>query len=234
MKKLAMALVILMVFSVATSAMAELALLPQSTAMLEVNGDYAGWITIADTKLNNPFVAIVGYEDWQNPYLEMDFVKAASKHGTIYASSCSGLYEGGVLFTQGQPLILFGHHMKDGTMFKVLESYKKPSFAKKHNLINLTTLYEEKTFYVIAVYYFLDKDYNGDGQIDYQDSFGLYSMREHLNILRGDKRTYYFDEEMYEVLAGYPDDMWPFVLILQTCTYHIEGARLAVLAIEVE
>ena len=49
-------------------------------------------------------------------------------------------------------LIIYGHHMKNGSMFSDLEKFKKKDFWKEHKTFSFNTLYEKQTYEVIAVF----------------------------------------------------------------------------------
>lgn len=49
-------------------------------------------------------------------------------------------------------LVLYGHNMKDGSMFHELLQYRKTAFLREHRNIVLTGLFEEKTYFVFSAY----------------------------------------------------------------------------------
>ena len=50
--------------------------------------------------------------------------------------------------------IIYGHNMKDGSMFGELERYRNHDFYREHAHISFDTLYEERTYEVMAVFPF--------------------------------------------------------------------------------
>jgi len=166
--------------------------------------------------------------DWQNPYLHKNFRGKSSRAGTIYASNCTD-----------NPVVLFGHHMKNGGMFAVLERYKQPDFRENHRTIYFSTLSEEKEYYVIAVYYFIkDEDLNRDGVANYYDTYGVGNLPGFLEFLETYDGTYFIDRGIDASSSQF--------LALQVCTYRDKvgqrvdredeniKARLVILAIEQE
>ncbi len=49
-------------------------------------------------------------------------------------------------------MIIYGHNMKDGKMFGDLDLYEQKSFFRKHPKIRFDTLYEERTYEILAVF----------------------------------------------------------------------------------
>lgn len=97
-----------------------------------INSDVVAWIRIDGTNINYPIM--------QNGdiYLHKNIYKNYSSHGTPYlASHCN--------IEKSNNLIIYGHHMKDGTMFSQLEKYKNYNFYRNHKHIKLYTLENEKT-----------------------------------------------------------------------------------------
>jgi len=226
-------------------------ILPMSEALLEINQYYIGWIHIPDTASTNPDYAEIDQPVIQMPYdpdnkdtwdgshwyLRRDFRGEDSRAGTVFASN----------LTTSNHLVIFGHHMRNGTMFAGLERYKQPDFLADHPIIYFTDLYQQYAYQIVAVYYFIDSsnpDINGDRQSTHYDVYGsadpfnpneLYgplnpygplTFLEYLSTYRG---TYFFDAEL--ATTATPDS---YFINLQTCTYHLENARLVIMAIRIE
>lgn len=89
------------------------------------NQDIAGWIYIRGTTIDYPIVQGKDNEE----YLHQDFNKKKSSSGTIFLdNNCKKD------FTSDNNII-YGHHMKNGTMFAQLLKFREKSFLKKHNEI---------------------------------------------------------------------------------------------------
>ena len=85
----------------------------------ELNSDMVGWVKIEGTKIDYPVLQSL---DSPNFYLTHDFDKNRSAYGAPYvAEECD--------LTQDCPNILvYGHHMKNGSMFAALDGYLDKSF----------------------------------------------------------------------------------------------------------
>lgn len=93
------------------------------------NQDIAGWIYIRGTTNDYPIVQGKDNEE----YLHQDFNKKKSSSGTIFLdNNCKKD------FTSDNNII-YGHHMKNGTMFAQLLKFREKSFLKKHNEIMIFT-----------------------------------------------------------------------------------------------
>ena len=93
------------------------------------NQDIAGWIYIRGTTIDYPIVQGKDNEE----YLHQDFNKKKSSSGTIFLdNNCKKD------FTSDNNII-YGHHMKNGTMFAQLLKFREKSFLKTHNEIMIFT-----------------------------------------------------------------------------------------------
>lgn len=72
----------------------------------ELNNDYVGWIYIPDTNISYPIVK--GTDNLF--YLNHNFLKAESKAGSIFIDCNVNVFE-------NKNTIIYGHYMKDGSMF---------------------------------------------------------------------------------------------------------------------
>ncbi len=116
--------------------------LAQYKALHEENTDMTGWIRIPGTKVDYP----VMYTP-QNPefYLDHGFDKTPSAYGMIFIDGeCS---------PETDPsLLIYGHHMKNGSMFAEIENYDDPAFWKDHPMIRFDTLENLGTYEVAGAF----------------------------------------------------------------------------------
>jgi sortase B len=106
------------------------------------NSDTAGYLTIEGTVIQYPVV-----RGKDNSYYETHtFSKKKNASGAIFMDSKNGID------LSDFNIVLYGHNMKDGSMFHELTQYRKVSFTHDHRYIVLTGLYEKKTFYVFSAY----------------------------------------------------------------------------------
>ncbi|MDE7176392.1 MAG: class B sortase [Lachnospiraceae bacterium] len=179
-------------------------------ALLQINGDLKGWISIPGTVLSLPVVQ--GKDNtW---YLSHDFYGKQDRHGTIFADCGADL-------SAGEPnLVLYGHHMRDGSMFGILKEYRGEEFYREHPSFFLYLSNEEREYEIMAV---LRNDiFEGNG-----DSFQYYDYKK-----ISDEETF---EEYCRILlnnaiydTGVEAQAGDELVTLCTCDYGSEDQRLLV------
>ena len=97
-------------------------------ALAEENADCVGWLTIPDTGIDYP---VMHTPDDPEHYLRRDFYGESASGGTPFLDG-RNLAE-----AENQNLILYGHNMMDGSMFKPLMNYLEPNFRETHKDIFL-------------------------------------------------------------------------------------------------
>ena len=117
-------------------------------ALLARNSDVKGWIDIPDTKVSYPIVQ----GETNDTYIHSDIDKKEFRAGSIFIAS-----ENKNPFTDLNTVI-YGHNMKNTTMFSQLEKFKEESFFKSNPTITLTDKNGEKNYEVFAVL-LVKKDY---------------------------------------------------------------------------
>ena len=102
------------------------------------NGDCIGWICIPDTAINYPVMHTP-----ENPekYLRQNFYGEYSVSGVPFLDGRCSLGSGN--------LILYGHNMKNGTMFSDLRKYTDSAFREKHSVIEFQTA-DGSRFYTVT------------------------------------------------------------------------------------
>lgn len=111
-------------------------------ALAEENADCVGWLTIPDTGIDYP---VMHTPDDPEHYLRQDFYGESASGGTPFLDG-RNLAE-----AENQDLILYGHNMMDGSMFKPLISYLEPSFRETHKEIYLELSEKQYQYEVFAV-----------------------------------------------------------------------------------
>ncbi len=128
-------------------------------ALRQRNSDIFAWVTIPDTEVDYP-IAFVPKDDTY--YLEHDIDRQESKYGAIYV-------EGYNSANLSDPLtIVYGHNMKDGSMFASLHQFENEAFFDEHPVIRIymadymleyeiVAAYEAGDAHILAQYDFLDE-----------------------------------------------------------------------------
>lgn len=106
------------------------------------NEDYVAWLSIPGTVINYPVVR----SDRTDYYLHHLITGQQSKLGTLFSLTTSD-YE-----TPSRNIAIYGHHLSNSTaMFSTLLEYKKESYWKNHQTIELDTIYGKRTYRIFAV-----------------------------------------------------------------------------------
>jgi sortase B len=110
------------------------------TELSGINGEYLGWLTVDGSGVNLPVV--LGEDN--SFYLNHDFYKEKSSYGTLFADC---------LTRRGQDgnLLIYGHHMKNGSMFGSLTSYCDREFFQEHKRILWETEEDSFLYEIFAV-----------------------------------------------------------------------------------
>ena len=92
------------------------------TALFAQNNDFIGWIRIDGTNVNYPVMQTPNKPDF---YLKRSFDKSYSDYGVPYIDEAcmTGI---------SNNLVIYGHHMNDGSMFADLCKYTDADFCKEH------------------------------------------------------------------------------------------------------
>jgi sortase B len=107
-----------------------------------VNSDYVGWIVVNGTKINYPFVL----GDDNSYYLNHNFQKRNLKHGAIFMD-----YRNKADFSD-RHIVLYGHAMRDQSMFGAIDLYKRESFFNSHSTIEIRLKNEIRTYKIFSAY----------------------------------------------------------------------------------
>lgn len=193
--------------------------LPAARPYLEyksVNEDVIGWITIPNTQIDYPVVRGSDNEY----YLTHTVEKKSSKHGAIFMDFRNGKPE------QQRHLIIYGHNMKNGSMFHDLNNYKQRDFFDQNRVFTLhwgevETKWEVYTAYVwhAGGPYYIHTRFGSDQ--NFADV-----MNDVIDFAKGSKYSMY-DQN----ITIKPSDQ---VLTLSTCTYEYDNSRFVVSARRIE
>lgn len=178
-------------------------------SLIAMNSDCVGWIQIPGTDINYPVVQAADNEF----YLTHNFNRETAACGAIFMD-----YRNDV-DAKAEHLILYGHQMKDNSMFKQLNGYKEEIFYKEHPNIKLY-LHEQKYEYEITAVYVTDVA-NGGGYYNY---LHWNTRKEQLNYLQQKMAGYQIYDTGKKVMET--DEL----LSLSTCEYSSDNGRLIVQA----
>lgn len=109
-------------------------------ALIAVNGDCIGWLSIDGTSISYP---VMYTPSEPQKYLRRNFYGKYSQSGVPFLDGRCG--------TDGGNLIIYGHNMKNGTMFSDLKRYVDRDFLNAHRTVKFETADGVQTFIVTEV-----------------------------------------------------------------------------------
>ncbi len=174
-------------------------------SVLDVNEDIVGRVSIDALDIN--YLVTQGLDN--DYYLHMGYDRRKDRSGAIFLDYRCNI--------DLNPLkghyILYGHNMKNGSMFHNLMQYKDEKFYYNNRIIRFDTLYEDYEWEIFSAYvtdtsfYFIDTTFKDDA--DWLDF--LHTIQE--------KSIYPTNTKLSA------DDV---ILTLCTCTYEFDDARFVI------
>lgn len=202
-------------------------ILKQYQKLYQQNSDFCGMLQIPNTILHYPVVMFSKKTD----YLKTSFDGKANACGTPFLDQrCHP--------SDLSTVLIYGHHMKDGSMFGALSKYKDQSFYQKHR--DITVCYYQKDQPLIP------KKYRIFSVIEIKDSrqmpYPFYSFPASKTIQANPEAYHRYlkalkQYSLYETNAGYTDanrlyrSGEPELLLLSTCDYAGPDGRLLIAAL---
>ena len=186
-------------------------MLAKYAPLYEQNHDLFGWLRIDGTVIDYP---VMHTPTDPEKYLHTNFKREYSFGGIPFIdANCSA---------DSDNLLIYGHNMLDGSMFRSLPKYESKSYWQAHPTIHFDTLYEEGEYEVLAAFY--DRVY-----YTYEDCFKFYQFIDAADEADFNNAISNFrSKALYDtgVTAAYGDKL----ITLVTCAYHVEDGRFVVVA----
>lgn len=187
-------------------------MLPRFAQLYQLNSDIVGWFEIPGTDISYPVMQTPSNPEY---YLRHNFDKESSSHGCLFAQANADV------FAPSDNITIYGHHMKDGSMFALLDKYKEHSFFEEHRYLYFDTLEATHTYQIIAV--FKTSASGGFRYNEFVDAANEYDFTQFVNSCK--------ELSLYDtgVDAVYGDKL----ITLSTCEYSQTNGRLVVVAQQV-
>ncbi len=184
----------------------------QLQLLWEQNNDFAGWLSIAETGIDYPVMFTPNEPEY---YLRKGFDKSYADSGSLFiGEGCE---------PEGSNVIIYGHHMNDGTMFGSLLEYADPAYYQAHPTIRFDTLHANAEYEVISAFY---------SRIYKVDETNVFRYYQYTDLTDPAQFNGYMTQisaaALYptEATAEYGDRL----LTLSTCSYHTKDGRFVVVA----
>lgn len=114
---------------------------PNYDELYRRNKDMIGWIMIGNTKINYPVMQTPSQYDY---YLDHDFYGGNSAYGVPFVG------DGMDALKPSDNVVIYGHHMIDGSMFSAVDLYKSKDFYNAHRYIEFNTKNGRATYQIFA------------------------------------------------------------------------------------
>lgn len=185
------------------------------------NKDFVGWLRIDGTKLDYPVMQSPVSE--ANYYLYRDYNGENSTRGSIYArEECD-------IFTPGDNVTMYGHNMKDGSMFAALNAYVDKSAWDNNSLVFFDTFNHETgevQYHVYKIFAVFKTTANLGEGFTYQRFENAANQQEFDEFVSNCKKLSFYDTG---ITPQYGDKM----ICLSTCEYTLDNGRLVVAAVRI-
>ncbi len=165
--------------------------------LLKHNNNVVGWITIDGTQIDYPILQSNNNID----YLTKDYNNRETRAGSIFLDFRNEIT------TENKNTVVYGHRMKDGSMFQHLTKFLNEDFLKNHQTFEYDTLYDSYEAEIFSVYNTLT-DFNYI-QTDFADETKFADLLDNMKSKSKYQTT---------VDVNYDDD----IITLSTCDYVLD------------
>lgn len=190
----------------------DLGILDEYYPIYQQNTDMVGWLQVEGTVINYPVMQTPKRKDY---YLNHNFEKKWSAWGAIYAREACDIN------TPSDNVTLYGHHMKDGSMFSALDRYWYRENWEAQPFIYFDTLYEHRTYQIFATFI---------TPVNQEDSFAYHTF-SHANTPEEFDAFIAKAKELAMYDTGITPQYGDKILTLSTCTGSDEDDRYVVMAV---
>lgn len=184
-------------------------------ALVEENSDFIGWLRIEDTEKTKVDYPVMHTPDDPEYYLHRSFERKYSDYGVPFMDYACTIHSNNIY--------IYGHNMRNGSMFAPLHKYKEEEYWQAHPTICFDTLEYSGVYEILAVY--VEKVHFTDET----DAFRFYNYagelgpEEFADYVRQAKEAAFYD-------TGVDAEYGDMLINLITCSYHAANGRLIVTA----
>lgn len=181
------------------------------TDLLALNPDTVGYLSVGES-ISLPVVQRRNDNEY---YLNHSFEGEESLAGTLFLDGAN------LLVPEDDCLIVYGHNMRNGTMFHALSQFENTDFLRKNAVVNFDTLYENRLYVPFAAFT-ATMDAGSERYLDIrqflfdEDSFELFVLKmEKLSVIDTPMDVRYGDRLLLLVTCEYLYDNGRFVVALR-------------------
>lgn len=167
----------------------------------KINPDVIAWVKIKDTNIDYPIVSAPD----NDKYLHTKFNGEYGEAGTLFADAKT------VSPFEQFNTIIYGHHMRDGSMFNNLKKFKERDFFDSHKTFELFTPKQNYTVNILSFY----------------DDYAYSEIYKTVFSSQGEKNKYiqYLNDNVHLLYQNDKVKANDKIILLSTCAYEFEDAR---------
>lgn len=166
-------------------------------SLKETNPDIYAWIEIPNTKINYPIVQSAEDDTY---YLNHTIDGKSGYPGSIYTESLNAKD------FSDYNTVIYGHNMKDGSMFQGLHAYEDSQYLTEHPYVYIYTSEKKLTYRIFAAVV-----YGNEHILNSYDFTDAYQRQLYLNSVLGSRNMKDSRDESVQV------DTDSHILTLSTC-----------------
>lgn len=185
--------------------------------LYEQNPELVAWIRVPDTVINYPVMQTPEDEEY---YLKKGFDKKYDINGIPFMDVRSNVKH------STDNYLVYGHNMKNGSMFSALLNYEWESFYEEHPIIYFDTIYETGKYQVMAAFR-TDIAFQGEERFRYYGFIDASSIDEFDEFVMNVKELAFYE-------TGITAEYGMQLLTLSTCDRSIEEGRFVVVARKID
>ena len=173
----------------------------------DINSEYKFWINISNTVIDYPVVQSKDNEF----YLKNNFYREEDIAGTIFIDCKNDI-------SNDKNLILYGHNMRNGSMFADINKFKEKNFFDNGKI---KIIKEGKEYFYEVFSIFIENSSNVNLKSNFINDDDFY---EYIDILKN--KSLYKKESIESNISN--------IITLYTCSYEFDEARTIVCASLIE
>lgn len=131
--------------------------------LYEINKDIVGWIKIENTNINYPILK----DDENLKYLKHSYNEKYNNNGSIFTLNTAPFND--------ENTVIYGHNMKNDTMFSELSKYMNKNFFDEHSTILIYTKNQNYKATVFSCYSIgVNQEEKNTKALDFEDEIEYY------------------------------------------------------------
>lgn len=145
-------------------------------------------------------------------YLHRNFDREYSYAGVPFVGA-------GDMTKENEDIFIYGHNMRNGTMFADLKNYQIQEYCKEHPAIYLDTLWEKQKYEVVAILNVSEDEWSQEGGL-------FYEYEKNFSVKRGEYLQKIKNASLYR--SDIMVDVQDRLVFLVTCSYQKKKNRIVV------